>query len=515
MLVSILYGLAFNAYVQPTNGDDITYFHGALSIVSGDGFTEQGKWIVDWPPVHSSIVAVAMLLTGIRDFYLVKIINSVALLAAVLLAYRVMVREYRTLPLLSCILIAIFPTSLVVGTAGQADFCYFAFSMLFLLLLEKLRSLRHVWVALLCGLSLGVTSLTRWQGTLLGVCLIFQACSIGFRTKPWKFGPFFKSIWLEVIASVIGASLFVAWKIWLHICVQRGLGGFSNYQYLGRSIWSVPDPLETFSAHLNLLTQVENLVLTLCPTLLLPLKIVVILFVAVCIWGFILRISERGWFASDAFVLCTLWMLSMYAYKESRYGIPLAPFLLDYLFRGLYAFHLQIASLLKTSERMQQSQRVGFFAIWIVGLFAFDGLLIFYGDGESMGPACQFLLENNRDYLRGYHRDLYDVCKQLQAQNPTAIIATDKFHKQLIRHYSGLEAHFVEFAPNANYKLFIQVDPLCLTKRANDLARHELDFPPSLMGRISNPRPTGYVTLWDVDATDEHNSNQSDERVRQ
>ena len=55
-----LYLLGFNFYVPPNNGDDVTYYHGALSIAAGEGFKSQGLWIKDWPPVQSTIVASAM-----------------------------------------------------------------------------------------------------------------------------------------------------------------------------------------------------------------------------------------------------------------------------------------------------------------------------------------------------------------------------------------------------------------------------------------------------------------------
>jgi hypothetical protein len=224
------------------------------------------------------------------------------------------------------------------------------------------------------------------------------------------------------------------------------------------------------------------------------------LFFGIALWGFTLRILKYGWLSTDAYFVAIFLLLACYAYKESRYGIPLAPFILDYFFRGLHDVHSRIVQLMRGGPRMMVVQQRLFFGLWIAGLLAFDAILIFYGDGESMGPSSQLLLSDNESYLRGYHRDLYKVCKQLPSQYPNAIVATDKFHKQLIRHYSGLEAHFVGYAPDAKFTVFIQVDPACLPKRFDDLTKSELDFPPSLEGRLSNPRKSGFVTLWDVDA---------------
>ncbi len=301
-VVLVLYGLAFNIYVPPNNGDDITYYHGGLSILAGEGFKEQGKWIVDWPPVQSCLVAAVMGLTGNQEYYVAKIVNGIAVFLSLLLAHRMMLSERRSQPTLSCILIAIFPTALVVGGAGQADFTYFAFSMIFILLVARLKTVRHLTTAVLCGLFLGVASLTRWQGVLLGTCLVFQALEIAFRSPRWNIATILRTIWPEMLASTIGAAAFLSWKLWLERCIANGTGGISNYDYLGSSIWSYPDPIRLFTGVLNLLTQFENVVLTISPTLVWPLAVVVAVFMAVCLWGGILGIKEHGWLATDVFL---------------------------------------------------------------------------------------------------------------------------------------------------------------------------------------------------------------------
>ncbi|MDZ4851458.1 MAG: hypothetical protein SGI77_19380 [Pirellulaceae bacterium] len=500
LLVLGIYGLMFNVYVPPSNGDDITYFHGALSIAAGAGFKEQGRWIIDWPPVQSALMATTMLLTGVREYYLAKIINGLAVFLALAMAHRVMVLENRSSPLLICALIAIFPTALVVGSAGQADFTFFAISMLFILLVAILRERRQLRWAIACGCVLGIASLTRWIGVVLGVILVYQAIEVAYKSEKKNFYASSMSAWFEIAASIIGASFFLAWKGWLHLCKQSGMRSVSNYEYLGSSIWNPPNPHELFVGFLNLLTQLENIVLTLSPNLSWWVSGLASLFLLLCTWGFVVRIREHGWRASDAYFLATLILLSVYAYKESRYGIPIAPFLLDYVFTGLRIFHKRVMFFFGRKDLSSLLLPRLFFTIWITGLMAMDFILIFRGDGESMGPACQFLLVDNRDYLRGYHCDLYDTCKQISREYPDAIVASDKFHKQLIRYYSGLETHFVGYAPNLEYKIFVEVSKDSLSNRANELTRNELDFPTSLEGRLSNPRRRGMVTLWDVDA---------------
>ena len=98
-----LYSLGFNYYIPPNNGDDVTYYHGALSIAAGEGFKSQGTWIKDWPPVQSTIVAIAMTLSGSREYFIAKIVNILAVFLSLLLAYRLMVNEQRQLPLISCL----------------------------------------------------------------------------------------------------------------------------------------------------------------------------------------------------------------------------------------------------------------------------------------------------------------------------------------------------------------------------------------------------------------------------
>ena len=81
-----------------------------------------------------------------------------------------------------------------------------------------------------------------------------------------------------------------------------------------------------------------------------------------------------------------------YAYKESRYAIPIAPFLIDYFFRGLHDFRTRFTETIGGSQKMLSVQQKQFLALWIVGLLAFDAILIVYGDEDSMGPSSQLLL---------------------------------------------------------------------------------------------------------------------------
>ncbi len=481
-----LYSLAFNYYVPPNSGDDVTYYQGALSIAAGEGFKSQGTWIKDWPPVQSTIVALAMTLSGSREYYIAKIVNILAVFLSLLLAYRLMVNEQRQLPLISCCIIAVCPTSLLMGTGGQADFVFFALAMLFFLLLNRLTSSQSWFDALLCGAVLGIASLTRWQGVLLGVGILFHVGRLAFRRT--DAGSPSKSIAQLIFSAAIGASFFLGWLYWLRVCTAAGTAvSVSNFDYQGASIWWQPAPLELGGELLTFFTQFENVVFRVFPNGEWLVYLATLLFLAILGYGFCLRIQRHGWRTADSYVLVTLAVYTIYAWKEARYAIPLAPFLLDYLFTGILALVPGKAIL-----------RIAL-VFWVAGLLAIDGVLLFYGDGQVMGPRCQLMLKDERDFLRGYFPDLYDTCQEIKRDFPAATLACDKFHTRIVRHYTQQKTYFPGYAPDMDFDLYIEVVDAKMPAGSGSISQSELVRPASLEGRLSNPRTRGNVILWRVD----------------
>ena len=212
-----------------------------------------------------------------------------------------------------------------------------------------------------------------------------------------------------------------------------------------------------------------------------------LLFLAILGYGFCLRIQRHGWRAADCYVLATLAVYSIYAWKEARYAIPLAPFLLDYLFTGVLALVHN-----KTILRIA-------LACWLAGLLAIDGVLLFYGDGQVMGPRCQLMLKDERDFLRGYFPDLYDTCQEIKRDFPDATLACDKFHTRIVRHYTQQKTYFPGYAPDMDFDLYVEVVDAKMPAGAGSISQAELVRPASLEGRLSNPRTRGNVVLWRVD----------------
>ena len=479
VLAFSLYSLGINNYVQPTNGDDTTYFLGALSLARGEGYTEQGLWIEDWPPVQSALTALAILCTGVEEFYIVKFVNLFAVLLSLVMAYRFMLNEDRSHPMIACLLIATSPTSLLNGTAGQADFTYFALSLAFFFLLERLKNSRCLFHALLLGLVLGTASLTRYQGVLLGVGILFQAWQM-LRAKQWK------SLFLEGIAASMGAAIFLGWKYWIHKCRLEGITTGSNYDLQGQKIWWQPDPLELGGEILNFFSQLENAIYKILPNGDWLVSLAAIVLMAILAYGFYLRVREVGWRATDIYVLASLSLYTIYAYKEARYFIHLAPFLLDYFFRALAVFF--------NSARTPRM----ILALWFSGFLAIDGILLFHGDGSTMGPRCQLLLEDERSYTRGHYREIYDVCQELKENYPNAVLACDKYHTRIVRHYSGLETYHPGQTPNKEYDLYLEVSGFEFSSGVSSIMPSELQRPASLEGRLTNPLRRGNITIWQV-----------------
>lgn len=479
VVVLLLYLLGFNEYVPPQNGDDVVYYHGAISLADGHGYQSQGQWIRDWPPVQSTLVAAVMRLTGSREYFLAKVVNLLAVLLSLLLAHRLMVREHRNAPLLACLAIAISPTSLLTGTAGQADFTFFALSMVFFLLLGRLRAQRKWRDAFLCGVVLGLASLTRWQGVLLGVGLVHQACWL------WESGNR-RALSREALSAVLGAAMVLGWVVWLKLCGVGEAAAISNYEFQGATIWWRPAPLELGAEILNVFTQFENVVYKLYPDGSWVVGAAAALFWGLLAHGFYLRVKGHGLLASDVYVQVTLVLYLFYAYKEARYAIPLAPFLLDYLFSSLQVL-----------LRSRWVRRVGI-VCWLSGLLAIDGVLLFYGDGGSTGPRCQLLLSDERDFLRGHYLDLYDTCQEIKRDHPHAVLACDKFHTRIVRHYTGLETHYPGYAPDKEFDLFVSVEGLEFSDALPEILKAELETPRSLEGRLHAPEKRGRVVVWEV-----------------
>lgn len=479
--VVVLYLLGFNFYVPPNNGDDVVYYQGAVSLADGEGYKSQGLWIQDWPPVQSLLVAGTMFTTGNREYYVAKLVNLCSVVLALVLAHSLMKREGRRFPTLACLLIAVSPTSLLTGTGGQADFTFFALSMGYFLLLDRLGRTRSWLDAVLCGLVLGAATLTRWQGVVLGVGLVFQAVQV------WR-TPRRLTALREVLAAVIGAGMVLGWKYWLTLCVEAGTASTSNYDLHGASIWWQPAPLELGGEMLNVFTQFENVILRIYPGGDWLVTGAALLFWALLLHGLLLRIWQHGGRATDAYVLTTLAMYTIYAYKEARYTIPLAPFLLDYLFTSVTA--------LVGSEKLRRLATAGL----LTGLLAIDATVLFRGDGTSMGPRTQLLLSSERSFLRGYYVDLYDTCKELAEENPEAVLACDKFHTLIVRHYSGLETHFPPFAPaDVEFDFFIEVEDVKFAAGVPEILKTELELPESLTNRLKNPQRRGQVVVWQVE----------------
>ena len=131
------------------------------------------------------------------------------------------------------------------GTGGQADFVFFALAMLFFLLLNRLASSQSWFDALLCGAVLGIASLTRWQGVLLGVGILFQAGRLVVPPRLMKASGG-KSIAQLIFSASIGAAFFLGWMYWLRLCTAAGTAvTASNFDYQGAKIWWQPAPLGT------------------------------------------------------------------------------------------------------------------------------------------------------------------------------------------------------------------------------------------------------------------------------
>ncbi|MEO0447413.1 MAG: glycosyltransferase family 39 protein [Verrucomicrobiota bacterium] len=491
VVVLLLYGSAMNPYVAPNSGDDTTYYQGALSLARGEGYREQGLFIKDWPPVQSLLTAVTMVILNAKGIWVGKVVNLFAVAAAACLMLRFMRREQRKKGELAVLILLISPTSYLVGSMTQADFTYLALSLLFFAQLHRLREGRSLREAIFVGLLFGVAGLTRYQGILLGLPLLFHL--IGDLWIQRKSANLLQRVFLapETIAGVLGGAMVFGWLAYVG---SRDEGLVSNYEFQSSSIWWQPDPVELFAEFLNLLFQVENIILEFFPggTWLIPASASVLLGLVVL--GAFLRYQRFGVRSSDVYAMALGLLFCCYVYKEARYGIALAPFLFDYLFTAI-SF---VAGKLRAGWD-QPRWRKAAVGTWICYLLAMDSVLWLRGIEGEFGARLWVLVPTERSFVRGHYLDVFDASQYLKAlPDANVIVAADKFHARIVRHYCGKETHFPGYLPGAAYTNFLQVDEDCFGPRIPEIIRKELAFPATLRERLQSPQRFGKVMIWEV-----------------
>jgi hypothetical protein len=134
------------------------------------------------------------------------------------------------------------------------------------------------------------------------------------------------------------------------------------------------------------------------------------LFVAL---GIIATLLSDRWRASDWYVVATLALFAVVEWKLTRYLLPVAPFLLCYLLRGV-----------TTAARVLKMRRDGWSAwpakallvLWVCWVAAFDGFLLVKGNLKSHRGLSLLASPSAEEFYLGQWRELYQASQHLKSE---------------------------------------------------------------------------------------------------
>jgi hypothetical protein len=475
----LLYGVALNPYFLPSQYDDILYYYGAKSLAENGSYRFNGLHITDWPPVLPALLAV-LFLAGLESVWAAKSLILLFAGLGLLLTYRLFEREGRPHALTVGLLFALLPSSFTMGTRIMAEWPYIAVSFLFLILLDLLKERRRsIPFAVLTGCALGVASLTRWAGAFLGAAVLAQAFAQirGPNKKNFTaegaehaeisragrgcahFGALrslrslrFVLALPEAVVAITGACIFGLWRAKIALELLAGTAEASeNWGPLKGIIYF--DPVaelnlfnDLFFGGLNIVQYfgVENH----------PITLILVLPVLITVAGMVSHFRSNGLRPADWYVLVTLIVLTFYYdLKLTRYLLPIAPFLLSYLFTGaaLTARALKVKADLWSTWPFKVA-----LAAWMAMLVTLDGYGLIYGNTDRTHfGLCVLASPKAESFYAGEWRDLYQMCHFMRedpAPGPVAVVgSTDGIGKYILafsgRPYKGFppqgEARFV------------------------------------------------------------------------
>lgn len=408
LLPLILYVAALNPYFPPDNYDDLVYYSGAVSLADELSFKEEGIHIVDWPPVVSALVAIPFAL-GLESLWTAKICILFAAAAGLIAGWWLYRREGRPAPLLTFVLFALLPISFMMGTRLMTEWPYFSVSALFLIALSRLR--HPVWQTgpvVLAGTLLATATLTRFVGVLLGAAVLAQAIEKLVATRRWR------SVLPELLTAAIGAVGFLLWKAKLYWQIQAGTAAGTVYYTDGVT----PDMVGRFEP-LTLLPRITDLFFHSNAALAVqgwdgPVATLLCAIPgAIVMLGLVARLASKERSPTDWYAVAVLALLARLGDdQQTRYLMPVAPFLIGYGFAGC----IKLFRWARPGERARLGPvpRIGL-AAWMTLLIAGATHLLFIGNAKGThGALCYLVSPTPGQFYRGEWLDLYQACQHVR-----------------------------------------------------------------------------------------------------
>lgn len=443
-----LYFAALNPYFIPDVYDNVTYFFSARSIADHGEFSFQGEPVRRWPPVFPCLLAILQWV-GLRSLIFSKLLVIASVGISLALMHKLWVAEQRPRPILVCTLTACLPWSLLTGSTLLSEWPCMALSFGFLLVVRRLNGGGHPWRdALLAGVLLGLSGLTRWVAVLLGVTLVAQIVQKLIARRGLK------SIGPELLAGTLGAALIGAWLV-LHVQAANRIPGFDAG--MGQDVIDVVGPVEgqrvawyyEMPTAVRASDRLTNLLFFQSkPLSYLDLDghtigLLAMLPVLLMLLGVAARVRHRRIVPSDFYALATLGLFSYFALHQMRYFVPIAPFLIHYLGAGVNALGELLASR-RVEQYAVKTVKVGLGA-WYVWLVALSCVLLVTGNARTFSGLSPLASPSPEAFYRGHWRDLYLVSQEVAADpslapvsvlgHPGAVRYVLAFSGQPSRHY--------------------------------------------------------------------------------
>ena len=452
LLPLILYIAALNPFFAPGSYDEILYYTGASSLAEDGTFKFREKFIADWPPATSVLLAIPFVLFG-PSVLIAKICILLCAAAGLVLALRLFQNEQRPFPLLTLAVFALIPFSFSTGTRVLSEWPYLLASLLFLHALHRLRdSSKPVQDGLIAGLLLGLASLTKFTGVLLGVAIIAQVIEKWSRgNQPFKI----RAIAPETIAAVIGASFFLSWKAKIHWQIATGTAAPYDYYRSGMAPehfgWFDPLSLPEKIGDLFFRSDAILEALGSHPVLHLAAALPAVL---VCI-GLITRLNSKERSPSDWYVVALLVMFASFANnKQTRYLMPIAPFLVSYALVGGQRVGYWLR--LNHQHWVAWSAR-GAVAAWMLLAIGLAAQLLFIGNPAGTYGGLNYFVSNTPEkFYRGHWLDLYHACQQVRHDPAPGSIAVIGGEDKYVTYFT--QRHWKDFHPSSNFAFLLALD---------------------------------------------------------
>jgi len=428
----LLYAAGINPYFVPSVYDNVVYYHTAKSLAFGEGYQLAGSAVLDWPPAFAMVLSVPFAL-GLESVVAAKAVVLVCTALGVYLAYRLLRLEDRTTVGVAVLALVVLPTSWRMATRVGAEWPYLAASLACLCCLHALGEKRSMGLAFAAGALLGVAALTRYAGVFLGAAFIAQA--VAKAREPGE-GSWLGRARPEILASATGGCMFVAWAIVAATLLPQS-GEQACAENLDPNIYRDFHPLAVLGAVGNLLCHSHDVVSRVGLPRLLAVSLCLVP-AALCAVGLVaLRRSRRP---SDWYVLAYLCFLCFYERGDvqvlTRYLLPVAPFLITYLFAGVrFLARLVSAKWTTAGEWLPRVALAG----WLAAAMACNVSMLFRGNfAKTYRGPCALISRSPESFYLGYWKALYLACQEVRkdpGKGSVAMVGTRDW--QYIMHFSG------------------------------------------------------------------------------